>query len=240
MATNGPLGFEDTLWKAADKLRGSMDASEYKHVVLGLVFLKYVDDAFLERRGTVAHELREEDLSGAEADRLLETRDVYTAGGKILVPLEARWAQIQATAKQPRIGGRIDAAMETLGAESHSLKGRLPKSFARRSLDLRRLGELIDHLERFVTAHRGRRSDFARRSGSGPRLVRCHGFPLLPPVGDCLLQPMATPSGPYQRPRSLRARFLSQPRSASAAHLPQAVIQCTFWAMRSTNAVGKG
>ncbi|HVA07635.1 MAG TPA: class I SAM-dependent DNA methyltransferase [Acidimicrobiales bacterium] len=144
MATNGPLGFEDTLWKAADKLRGSMDASEYKHVVLGLVFLKYVDDAFRERREALALELSAEALDRADREQLLEARDEYTAEGIFWVPPAARWADLQAAAKQPGLGSRIDAAMEALEAENPSLRGVLPKSFARPSLDPRRLGELID------------------------------------------------------------------------------------------------
>ena len=76
-----PLGFEDVLWKAADKLRGSMDASEYKHVVLGLIFLKYVEDAFEERRRTLRDELAADGITGEQADELLESRDEYTAEG---------------------------------------------------------------------------------------------------------------------------------------------------------------
>ena len=89
-----PLGFEDTLWKAADKLRGSMDSSEYKHVVLGLVFLKYVDDAFGERRAQLAADLAADDITGEQADELLESRDEYTAEGVFWVPPEARWAYL--------------------------------------------------------------------------------------------------------------------------------------------------
>ncbi|HVA21354.1 MAG TPA: type I restriction-modification system subunit M N-terminal domain-containing protein [Candidatus Micrarchaeia archaeon] len=94
------MGIEDVLWKAADKLRGSMDASEYKHVVLGLVFLKYVDDACWERREALALELRADDLAPADAQRLLETRDEYAAEGVFWVPAAACWADLQAAAKQ--------------------------------------------------------------------------------------------------------------------------------------------
>jgi len=98
-----PLGFEDTLWKAADKLRGSMDSSEYKHVVLGLVFLKYIDDAFGERRAQLAADLEADGITGDQAEELLESRDEYTAEGVFWVPPEARWSHLQANAKQPEI-----------------------------------------------------------------------------------------------------------------------------------------
>ena len=139
-----PLGFEDTLWKAADKLRGSMDSSEYKHVVLGLVFLKYVDDAFGERRAQLADDLSAEGITGDSAIDLLELRDEYTAEGVFWVPPEARWDYLQASAKQPEIGKLIDAAMDAIEAENPSLRGVLPKIYARPSLDVRRLGELVD------------------------------------------------------------------------------------------------
>jgi type I restriction enzyme M protein len=139
-----PLGFEDTLWKAADKLRGSMDASEYKHVVLGLVFLKYIDDAFTERREKLAADLAEEGITGDQAADLLESRDEYTAEGVFWVPPEARWEFLQSKAKQPEIGKLIDSAMDAVEVENPSLRGVLPKNYARPSLDVRRLGELVD------------------------------------------------------------------------------------------------
>ncbi|MGA9919698.1 MAG: class I SAM-dependent DNA methyltransferase [Candidatus Dormiibacterota bacterium] len=144
MPNNGPLGFEDTLWRASDKLRGSMDASEYKHVVLGLVFLKYVDDAFGERRVAAAAELAAEGLTDAEASKLLESRDEYSRELVFWVPPQARWAYIQARAKQPDVGKQLDEAMDAVEAENPSLRGVLPKNFARPSLDVRRLGELVD------------------------------------------------------------------------------------------------
>jgi type I restriction enzyme M protein len=141
---NGPLGFEDTLWKAADKLRGSMDASEYKHVVLGLVFLKYIDDAFGERRTALEADLAADGITGDDARVLLESRDEYTGEGIFWVAPQARWAYLQARAKQPDIGKLIDEAMDAVEAENPSLRGVLPKNFARPSLDVRRLGELVD------------------------------------------------------------------------------------------------
>lgn len=139
-----PLGFEDTLWKAADKLRGSMDASEYKHVVLGLVFLKYIDDAFTERREKLAADLASDGITGDQATDLLESRDEYTAEGVFWVPPEARWEFLQSKAKQPEIGKLIDSAMDAVEVENPSLRGVLPKNFARPNLDVRRLGELVD------------------------------------------------------------------------------------------------
>ena len=90
-----PLGSEDVLWKAADKLRGSMDSSEYKHVVLGLIFLKYVDDAFEERRSVLREELAADGFTGEAAEELLESRDEYTAEGVFWVPPEARWGYLR-------------------------------------------------------------------------------------------------------------------------------------------------
>jgi type I restriction enzyme M protein len=139
-----PLGFEETLWKAADKLRGSMDSSEYKHVVLGLVFLKYVDDAFGERRAQLEKELAADGITGAQVTDLLESRDEYTSKGVFWVPPESRWEYLLASAKQPEIGKLIDGAMDAIEVENPSLRGVIPKNFARPSLDVRRLGELVD------------------------------------------------------------------------------------------------
>lgn len=132
-----PLDLEATLWAAADKMRGHMDAAEYKHVVLGLIFLKYISDAFETRH----RELLE--LSKTEgADP--EHPDEYLAENVFWVPPEARWEKLQAAAKQPEIGRLIDEAMEAIERENPSLKGVLPKDYARPVLDKRRLGELID------------------------------------------------------------------------------------------------
>jgi type I restriction enzyme M protein len=139
-----PLGFEDVLWKAADKLRGSMDASEYKHVVLGLIFLKYVEDAFEERRAALRNELAAEGITGEAAEELLESRDEYTAEGVFWVPPEARWGYLRERAKQPEIGKLIDNAMDQIELDNPTLRGVLPKTYARPSLDVRRLGELVD------------------------------------------------------------------------------------------------
>jgi type I restriction enzyme M protein len=128
------LGFEDKLWAAADKLRGHMDASEYKHVVLGLIFLKYISDAFEERREAVRH------IPGADP----EDRDEYTAERIFWVPEEARWSGIQEQARQSTIGKIIDKAMEAIERENPSLKAVLPRDYGRPQLDKTRLGELVD------------------------------------------------------------------------------------------------
>lgn len=145
-----PLGFEKTLWAAADKLRGNLDPSEYKHVVLGLIFLKYVSDAFEERRSWLEQAVADPDnddyfVEDPEArDLIVESRDEYTAENVFWVPKEARWETIQAGAKQPEIGRTIDQAMDAIERENERLKGVLPKNFGRPALDKRRLGELID------------------------------------------------------------------------------------------------
>jgi type I restriction enzyme M protein len=139
-----PLGFENVLWKAADKLRGSMDASEYKHVVLGLIFLKYVEDAFEERRAALEAELAADGITGEAAEELLESRDEYTAEGVFWVPSESRWQYLKERGKQPEIGKLIDNAMDLIEADNASVRGVLPKTYARPSLDVRRLGELVD------------------------------------------------------------------------------------------------
>jgi type I restriction enzyme M protein len=128
------LGFEEKLWAAADKLRGHMDAAEYKHVVLGLVFLKYISDAFQELHDHLA----EDEYSDPE------DRDEYVAENVFWVPKGARWAKLQGNAKQPTIGKLIDDAMAAIEKDNPSLKGVLPKDYGRASLDKQRLGELID------------------------------------------------------------------------------------------------
>ena len=140
----GPLGFEGVLWRAADKLRGSMDSSEYKHVVLGLIFLKYVEDSFEERRELLRTELAADGITGEAAEELLESRDEYTAEGVFWLEPEARWGYLRERAKQPEIGRLIDNAMDLIEVDNPSLRGVLPKTYARPSLDVRRLGELVD------------------------------------------------------------------------------------------------
>jgi type I restriction-modification system DNA methylase subunit len=141
---------EQTLWDAADKMRGNLEAAEYKHVVLGLVFLKYVTDAF---------EARREWLEAATADPkntdyyvpnpekrqdIVEARDEYASENVFWIPVEARWNYLQDRAKQPDIGVLIDGAMDLIEKENPSLRGVLPKTYARAEIDKRLLGELVD------------------------------------------------------------------------------------------------
>ncbi|WP_414834564.1 type I restriction-modification system subunit M [Bacillus altitudinis] len=128
------IGFEENLWLMADKLRGSMDASEYKNVVLGLLFLKYVSDSFEEKFA----ELQEDEWADPE------DKDEYLAENIFWVPKEARWTFIKENAKKPEIGQIIDSAMIAIEKENESLRGVLPKDYARPALDKTRLGETID------------------------------------------------------------------------------------------------
>ena len=132
--TGANLGFEDKLWMAADKLRGTMDSAEYKHVVLGLIFLKYISDSFLEKYEA----LQAEEFADPE------DRDEYLADNVFWVPTEARWSFLQGKAKDPRIGQLIDEAMTAIEKDNKTLKGVLPKDYARPALYKSRLGELID------------------------------------------------------------------------------------------------
>jgi len=133
-ASTANLGFEDKLWAAADKLRGNMDAAEYKHVVLGLIFLKYISDAFMEK------------FTVLQADELAdpEDKDEYLADNIFWVPPEARWSHLQKNAKRPEIGSLVDDAMAAIERDNKVLKGVLPKDYARPALDKARLGEIID------------------------------------------------------------------------------------------------
>jgi len=132
----GDLGFERTLFLAADKLRNNLDAAEYKHVVLGLIFLKYISDAFEELHARLTAQIDE----GADP----EQPDEYRAERVFWVPKEARWPTVRASAKQPSIGQIIDDAMVAIERDNPSLKGVLPKNYGRPQLDKQRLGELVD------------------------------------------------------------------------------------------------
>lgn len=136
-AKNGAtIGCEAELWRMADALRGSMDAAEYKHVVLGLIFLKYISDAFEEQHA----KLEAERSSGADP----EDPDEYRAQNIFWVPLAARWQKLMAKAHQPGIGQLVDDAMAAIERDNPALKGVLPKDYARPALDKTRLGQLID------------------------------------------------------------------------------------------------
>ncbi|MHB1068386.1 MAG: class I SAM-dependent DNA methyltransferase [Gemmatimonadaceae bacterium] len=134
--TTANLGFEAKLWAAADALRNNMDAAEYKHVVLGLIFLKYISDAFEAKHA----ELTAQKKQGADP----EDRDEYRAAGIFWVPKEARWQHLKASAPQATIGTLVDDAMAAIERDNPSLKGVLPKDYARPGLDKQRLGQIIN------------------------------------------------------------------------------------------------
>jgi type I restriction enzyme M protein len=144
------VGYEAELWAMADALRGSMDAAEYKHVVLGLIFLKYISDAFEE----VHARLQAERGQGADP----EDPDEYRAVNIFWVPAEARWSNLRAQAKQPTIGQVIDDAMEAIERDNPQLKGVLPKDYARPALDKTRLGQLIDLISNITVGDEAARS----------------------------------------------------------------------------------
>ncbi len=133
-ATN--LGFEARLWAAADALRNNMDAAEYKHVVLGLIFLKYISDAFEARHTEMEAQVGE----GADP----EDPDEYRAASIFWVPKEARWSHLEANAPQPNVGTLVDDAMAAIERDNPTLKGVLPKDYARPGMDKQRLGQLVN------------------------------------------------------------------------------------------------
>ena len=128
------IGFEKEIWKAADLLRGNLDASEYKSVVLGLIFLKYISDRFEAKYNALV----------AEGDGFEEDKDEYTSENIFFVPQEARWSVVAEAAHTPEVGTVIDNAMRLIEKENVRLKGILPKNFARPELDKRRLGDVVD------------------------------------------------------------------------------------------------
>ncbi len=130
----GELGIEAALFKAADKLRGNMEPSDYKHVALGLIFLKYISDAFEAKHQALLN----------EDPKAAEDKDEYLAENVFWVPQDGRWAHLQANAKRPTIGTLIDDAMRAIEKDNESLKGVLPKDYARPALNKVMLGELID------------------------------------------------------------------------------------------------
>ncbi len=150
-ADNGATtGHEADLWRMADALRGSMDAAEYKHVVLGLIFLKYISDAFEE----IHARLEEEQAQGADP----EDPDEYRAENIFWVPPEARWPHLKAQAKQPTIGQIVDDAMDGIERDNPVLKDVLPKNYARPALDKQRLGQLIDMISNITVGDAEARS----------------------------------------------------------------------------------
>ena len=129
---------EKQLWKSADKLRKNIDAAEYKHVVLGLIFLKYISDAFEELHSKL------KSAKGEHAGADPEDKDEYKAENIFFVPVIARWSYLQSKAKLPDIGKEVDNAMDAIEKDNPSLKDVLPKVYARGNLDPTSLGGLID------------------------------------------------------------------------------------------------
>lgn len=148
------IGFEKEIWKAADLLRGNLDASEYKSVVLGLIFLKYISDRFEVKY----NELKE------EGDGFEEDKDEYTADNIFFVPQEARWQIVAKAAHTPEVGTTIDNAMRLIEKENPRLKGILPKNFARPELDKRRLGDVVDLFTNIQMKEHGDTKDILGRT----------------------------------------------------------------------------
>lgn len=151
---NAEIGFEKQIWDAACVLRGNIDASEYKSVVLGLIFLKYISDRFDDKY----QELLE------EGDGFEEDIDEYTSEGIFFVPEEGRWSTISAAAHTPEIGTVIDDAMRSIEKENKRLKDILPKNFARPELDKRRLGEVVDLFTNIQMTEHGNSKDILGRT----------------------------------------------------------------------------
>lgn len=151
MAVN--LEFENKLWEMADKLRGNIESSEYKHVVLGLIFLKYISDAFEEKYAELV----------AEGDGFEEDMDAYAEESIFFVPQSARWEFIKQSAKQATIGQIIDDAMIAIERENASLKGVLPKNYARQEIDKTKLGELVDLFSFDIGSKESRKQDVLGR-----------------------------------------------------------------------------
>lgn len=145
-------GFEKKLWAAADKLRGNMDASEYKHVMLGLKFLKYISDKFDDRYSELI----------AEGEGFEEDEDEYLSEGIFFVPIPARWQYISENSHTSEIGLIVDRAMDAIEKENKRLKNVLPKNYARPELDKRRLGEVVDLFSN-ITLHGSEEQDLLGR-----------------------------------------------------------------------------
>ena len=157
--------FKETLWKSADKLRNQMDAAEYKHIVLGLIFLKYISDTFDIQKNKIKKMVsdKKSDLFISEDPKVyekeLEDRDYYTQDNVFWVPQKARWEKIRAQAKQPDIGSIIDKAMVEIENENKSLQGKLDKRFGRAQLEAGKLGELIDLISKIGFTDEQKASD---------------------------------------------------------------------------------
>src|SRR3954451_14611495 len=142
--TVSDLAYADTLWKAADALRGQVDAAEYKHVVLGLLFLKYISDSFEARREELKSELEVEGIHGPQLESLLENRDEYTAERVFWVPPESRWQNLQNQAARADIATLIDDAILAVERDNPNLKNKLPRDYPRRGIEPVKMKGLID------------------------------------------------------------------------------------------------
>jgi type I restriction enzyme M protein len=138
------LSYADTLWKSADALRGQVDAAEYKHVVLGLLFVKYISDSFQSRRDELQAELTQSGMKPGQIERLLESRDEYTAERVFWVPPESRWPNLQNQATRPDIATLIDDAILAVERDNPNLKSKLPRDYARRGIDPVKMAALIN------------------------------------------------------------------------------------------------
>ena len=217
------IGFEAKLWLAADKLRSNMDAAEYKHVVLGLIFLKYISDSFEEHHAKLV--AAEGDYAGANP----EDPDEYRAENIFWVPPAARWANLQNSAKQPTIGKIVDDAMVAIERDNPRLKGILPKDYARPALDKNRLGELIDLIGTIELIPREAQS--LGSAGASPAQV---GAPAdLPLAAETPAKPYGSKTSPYKS-KDILGRvyeyFLSRFASAEGKkggqfYTPQSVVR---------------
>ena len=174
------VGYEAQLWQMADALRGSMDAAEYKHVCLGLLFLKYISDAFEEKHAA----LLAEKAQGADP----EDPDEYRAQSIFWVPPEARWPHLKAQARQATVGELVDGAMAGIERDNPALKGVLPKDYARPALDKQRLGQLIDMISNISFTS-------PRPPGEGPGVRESHAYDLLGRVYEYFLSQFASAEG---------------------------------------------
>ena len=148
------IGFEKQIWDAACVLRGNLDASEYKSVVLGLIFLKYISDRFEAKYNALV----------AEGEGFEEDKDEYTAENIFFVPEDARWSVVARAAHTPEIGTVIDNAMQAIEKENKRLKNILPKNFARPELDKRRLGDVVDLFTNIQMVEHGNSKDILGRT----------------------------------------------------------------------------
>ncbi|MBZ0143515.1 MAG: type I restriction-modification system subunit M N-terminal domain-containing protein [Rhodocyclaceae bacterium] len=212
------LGYEAQLWKMADALRNNMDAAEYKHVVLGLIFLKYISDAFEAKHA----KLETQRASGADP----EDPDEYRAASIFWVPREARWSHLKASAPQPTIGTIVDDAMAAIERDNPSLKGVLPKDYARPNLDKQRLGQLSGMVSNIALGDEASRAKDRlaqaevlglEHDGGGERAAL-----LDEGVGDLRLQPLPElrpADAGSGRPRRLAVRTATGRVSGQNAHI---------------------